>query len=71
MLADADAKPVYVASDSPVRAGSLWYLFFRRAEFRSDEVARVRAGQLGLPAATDSAEATEFWLAVQQVLAAG
>ncbi len=68
-VSDPAGRPVYVADESGVRAGSLWYLLFRTAEFRSDEVARVRAAPLGLPAETASEEAKQFWLAIQQHLA--
>ena len=48
-ITDPAAKPVHVVDESGVRAGSLWYLVFRTAEQRSDEVARLRATPLGLP----------------------
>lgn len=68
-VSDPAGRPVYIADDSGVRAGSLWYLLFRTAEFRSDEVARVRAAPLGLPAETAGEEAKQFWLAIQRHLA--
>ncbi len=67
-ITDSATKPVYVADDTGVRAGSLWYLFFRTSEMRSDDVARVRATPLGLPTTTTE-EGKQFWLAIQQVLA--
>ena len=67
-ITDSATKPVYVADDTGVRAGSLWYLFFRTSEMRSDDVARVRATPLGLPTTTTE-EGKQFWLAIQLVLA--
>ncbi len=68
LVSDPAGRPVYVADESGVRAGSLWYLLFRTGEFRSDEVARVRATPLGLPAEADGDDAKQFWLAIHQHL---
>lgn len=68
---DPSNRPLYVADESGVRAGSLWYLYFRTREYASDEAARVRATPLGLPADAGTDEAKAFWIAVQKVLATG
>ena len=66
-LADKAAGPVYVADDSGLRAGVLWYLHFRTADAESDEVAKIRARSLGLT--DDGDEGKAFWVAIQQYLA--
>jgi len=66
-LADAAGKPIYVA-DADEKAGYLWYLYFRTADFLGDDAARVRAAPLGLPEATTD-EQKQFWIAVQDYLA--
>ncbi len=68
-VTDSRARPLYVADESGVRAGSLWYLLFRTTEYTGDDAARVRAISLGMPADTSTEEAKQFWLAVQQIVA--
>jgi len=68
VLADRSAGPVYVADDTGLRAGALWYVHFRVAEQQSDEVARIRARALGLTDAGD--EGGAFAAAIRQYLAA-
>jgi len=48
-------------------AGGLWYLHFRTVEQISDEVARIRAGSLGLREDRDGTH-RDMWLAVQKYL---
>ena len=62
------AKPVYVADEDGIRAGVLWYLFFRTQDLLGDDAARVRARPLGLTDA-GTEEQKQFWVAVQDYLA--
>jgi len=64
VLMDRSAQPVYVFDDDGLRAGALWYVRFRTADQLSPEVARIRAGGLGLTDTTDEARA--YWVAIQQ-----
>jgi hypothetical protein len=65
---DRSSRPLYVADEDGVRAGSLWYLVFRIQDLLGDDTARLRAAPLGL---TDAAteEQKQFWIAIQDVLA--
>lgn len=66
VVGDRLARPLYVADDTGIRAGALWYLHFRTVELQNDDAARIKARGLGF---TDQgAEATEFQLAVQRYL---
>jgi protein tyrosine phosphatase (PTP) superfamily phosphohydrolase (DUF442 family) len=66
VVGDRLSRPVYVADDTGIRAGALWYLHFRTVELQNDDAARVKARALGF---TDQGtEATEFQLAVQRYL---
>jgi len=67
VVGDRSARPVFVFDDTGVRAGSLWYLYFRTVDALADDAARVRAAPLGLRDAGD--EATKFWVAIQDYLA--
>jgi protein tyrosine phosphatase (PTP) superfamily phosphohydrolase (DUF442 family) len=66
VVGDRRARPVYVADDTGVRAGALWYLHFRTVELQHDDAARIKARALGLN--EQGPEATEFLLAVQRYL---
>ena len=66
-VGDTVGRPAYVYSDEAVRAGAVWYLYFRTVEQQSPEVAKIRAGGLGLSEEGDDAKA--FWVAIQQYLA--
>jgi protein tyrosine phosphatase (PTP) superfamily phosphohydrolase (DUF442 family) len=68
VVADRAVRPAFVADADGVRAGPLWYLVFRTQDLVGDEVARVRAGSLGLTA-DGTPERTRFWQAAQEVLA--
>ena len=68
LLADASNRPLYVVDESGVRAGSLWYLYFRTHDYASDDAARIRATPLGLPANATTDDAKTFWIAVQKVM---
>jgi protein tyrosine phosphatase (PTP) superfamily phosphohydrolase (DUF442 family) len=67
VVADATGLPLFVYDRDGALAGALWYLYFRTAEHESDDVARVRAGALGLREDRDDAH-REMWLAVQRFL---
>jgi protein tyrosine phosphatase (PTP) superfamily phosphohydrolase (DUF442 family) len=67
VLADAAARPVYVADDDGVRAGALWYLHFRTGDLIDPDAARIRARALGLTDQTEDAKT--FWAAINQFLA--
>ncbi len=63
----AENRPLYVYDDTGSRSGILWYLFFRTVDRLGDDVARLRAGPLGLrEAAPDELQA--YWLATQAIL---
>ena len=68
-LKDATSKPMFVYDLDGVRAGSLWYLQFRKVDLVNDDVARIRAGALGLKDADTSEEQKQFWIAIQNQLA--
>ena len=63
-MMDRSAQPVYVFDDDGLRAGALWYVRFRTADQMSPEVAKIRAGGLGLTDQSDEARA--YWVAIQQ-----
>jgi protein tyrosine phosphatase (PTP) superfamily phosphohydrolase (DUF442 family) len=67
VVGDRSATPVYVADDTGIRAGALWYLYFLTADLQSAEVAKIRARSLGL--SVDGEDAKALWVAVQQHLA--
>jgi protein tyrosine phosphatase (PTP) superfamily phosphohydrolase (DUF442 family) len=64
---DAAGYPLFVYDRDGALAGALWYLYFRTAEHAGDDVARVRAGALGLREDRDEGH-REMWLAVQRFL---
>lgn len=66
-VTDPATKPVHVADESGARGGTLWYLLFRTAEQRNDEIARLRATPLGLPDPA-TADGQRYWPAIQDVL---
>jgi protein tyrosine phosphatase (PTP) superfamily phosphohydrolase (DUF442 family) len=65
-VTDKSNRPAYVYDDDGVRAGALWYLYFRTAEARNHDEARVRAKPLGLT--DEGEEAKAFALAIQRYL---
>jgi protein tyrosine phosphatase (PTP) superfamily phosphohydrolase (DUF442 family) len=64
---DGAGHPLFVYDRDGALAGALWYLYFRTAENAGDDVARIRAGGLGLREGRDEAH-REMWLAVQRFL---
>jgi protein tyrosine phosphatase (PTP) superfamily phosphohydrolase (DUF442 family) len=67
IVRDAAGQPLFVYDRDGSLAGGLWYLYFRLVEQFSDDVARVRAGALGLREDRDGAH-RDMWLAVQKFL---
>ena len=67
-LQNATSTPLFVYDADGIRAGTLWYLQFRKVEMLSDEVARIRAGTLGLNEASTSREYESYRLATQEQL---
>ncbi len=67
IVRDISGQPVYIYDRDGSLAGGLWYLHFRMAEQFSDDVARIRAGSLGLRENRDGAE-RDMWLAIQKYL---
>ena len=65
-ISDTSARPVFVFDDDGVRAGAMWYLYFRSAEAMNDDAARIRARPLGYTDQGDEARA--FSLAIQRYL---
>jgi protein tyrosine phosphatase (PTP) superfamily phosphohydrolase (DUF442 family) len=65
-VTDKAVRPAYVFDDDEVRAGALWYLYFR-SKSMNDDAARVRAKPLGLTDRGDEGRA--FELAIQRYLA--
>ncbi len=64
---DIPGQPVFIYDRDGALAGGLWYLYFRTAEQCSDDVARIRAGSLGLREDRDGHH-RDMWLAVQKFL---
>lgn len=63
---DRLTRPTYVFADEPMRAGAVWYVYFRTVLAEGDDVARLSAKPLGLSDAGDEGKA--FALAIQRVL---
>lgn len=70
LLRETDARPLFVTDDDGVRAGSLWYVYFRSAESLDPDQAKLRATRLGLRDPSASEEQKRFWLAINNLLAA-
>jgi len=66
-VTDPATQPLFVYDADGTLAGALWYLYFRTAERASDDVARLRAGRLGLRE-DGSDEQSALWLAIQKYL---
>jgi protein tyrosine phosphatase (PTP) superfamily phosphohydrolase (DUF442 family) len=66
IVGDASAKPLFIYDRDGSLAGGLWYLHFRMVLQLSDDVARVRAGALGLR--ENSGGHRDMWLAIQKYL---
>ena len=60
-------QPMFVYDQDGSIAGPLWYLYFRKVEGHDDEVARIRARDLGLRE-TREGPSLLMWLAVQRYL---
>lgn len=66
LVADRAAQPLYAYADEGPRAGAVWYLHFRTVDADGSEVAKVKAGGLGLDAT--SPLAVQFWTAIQAIM---
>jgi len=62
---DAASQPLFVYDRDGALAGGLWYLHFRTVDKDSDDVARIRAGPLGLKPDSDGTHRT-MWVAIQK-----
>jgi protein tyrosine phosphatase (PTP) superfamily phosphohydrolase (DUF442 family) len=67
LVRDKSAQPVFIYDRDGALAGALWYLYFRTIEQFPDDVARIRAGSLGLREDREGAN-RDMWLAVQKYL---
>lgn len=68
LLADRSLQPIFVTDRDGTIAGAMWYLHYRLAGKLSEEEARRRAVQHGLPETDTRPEVAAWWLAVQNVL---
>jgi protein tyrosine phosphatase (PTP) superfamily phosphohydrolase (DUF442 family) len=66
IVRDEDGHPLFVYDRDSSLAGPMWYLYFRFVEQQSDEIARIRAGNLGLRPEAEAQRS--MWLAVQKLL---
>lgn len=64
-VGDKANRPAYVFDDDGMRAGALWYLYFRSLSM-NDDASRVRAKSLGLTSQNEEGRA--FELAIQRYL---
>ncbi len=69
LVRDVVSQPVFFYDRDGSLAGGLWYLYFRSVEQFSDDVARFRAGSLGLREDREGPH-RDMWLAIQNYLAA-
>ena len=67
IVRDVARQPVFVYDQDGSIAGALWYLYFRKVDGHDDEVARIRARDLGLRE-TREGSSLLMWLAVQRYL---
>jgi protein tyrosine phosphatase (PTP) superfamily phosphohydrolase (DUF442 family) len=67
IVSDTSGQPVFIYDRDGALAGGLWYLYFRTTLQLSDDVARIRAGSLGLREDRDGAQ-RDMWLAIQKYL---
>ncbi len=67
LVRDKSSQPLFIYDRDGALAGALWYLYFRTVDQFPDDVARIRAGSLGLREDRDG-PSREMWLAVQNYL---
>ena len=67
IVRDVARQPAFVYDQDGSIAGALWYLYFRKVDGHDDEVARIRARDLGLRENREGASLL-MWLAVQRYL---
>ena len=66
-VTDKNVRPAYVFDEDGLRAGVIWYLYFRSVKSLNDDVSRVRAKPLGLTG-QGGEEGRAFELAIQRYL---
>ncbi|MBI2803800.1 MAG: hypothetical protein HYX68_02300 [Planctomycetes bacterium] len=67
LIRDGARKGIFVYDQDGSLAGAMWYLYFRAGEFLDDDVAQLRARQLGLQG-NRAGQHREMWLAVRKLL---
>jgi len=67
LVRDMSKQPMFIYDRDGALTGGLWYVYFRTIEQQSDDVARIRAGALGLRI-NDEGTHREMWQAVQKLL---
>lgn len=67
IINDSTNQPLFVYSNAPMIAGTLWYLHFRTADRMEDNAARAKAATLGLEEEQTDAN-RPMWLAIQKTL---
>lgn len=60
-------RPLFVYDRDGALAGGLWYWYFRNVDMQTDDVARIRAGALGLRENRDGTH-RDMWLALQKII---
>jgi hypothetical protein len=66
IVRDSTNYPLFVYDRDGSLTGGLWYIYFRRIDNASEDVARVRAGSLGFREDRDPAH-REMWRAVREL----
>jgi protein tyrosine phosphatase (PTP) superfamily phosphohydrolase (DUF442 family) len=66
-IKDSSRRPIFVYDETGVHAGVLWYLFLREQQYQTNDVARVRANDLGLKQMA-SPEDVKLWNAAQDLV---
>jgi protein tyrosine phosphatase (PTP) superfamily phosphohydrolase (DUF442 family) len=69
LIRDVARQPLFVYDQDGSFAGPLWYLYFRTVDNHADDVARVKAGSLGLREDREGMHRL-MWLATQKYLEA-
>jgi protein tyrosine phosphatase (PTP) superfamily phosphohydrolase (DUF442 family) len=64
---DANRQPLFVYDQDGSLAGPLWYLYYRKVDNDTDELARIKANALGLRADREGNHRL-MWLATQKFL---
>jgi protein tyrosine phosphatase (PTP) superfamily phosphohydrolase (DUF442 family) len=67
LVGDTARRPLFIYDQDGALAGPLWYLYFRKVNNDTDEVARIKADRLGLRTEREGPHRL-MWLAVQNYL---